>query len=183
MIQLARLEWFNFARSRISAWMHIKRRLSGNLPNRRAPAHGIFVDRCAIYSKFTSNAKRWAQGCMFSSTKYEHFVHVSSNQKHIYNVIWRMVWSGEHFKATVVYFACSHGGFACSHVRISPSVEIRSTSVTRNKIWIRSAYDRPAVTRNKIEIWSTYDQPKIGLLQPRGCLSRHIPIQWERFLM
>jgi len=29
---------------------HIKRRLSGNLPNRRPPAHGIFVDRCAIYS-------------------------------------------------------------------------------------------------------------------------------------
>ena len=43
----------------------------------------------------------------------------------IYNVHWRTVWSGEHFKATMVYFACSHGGFACSHARVSQSAEIR----------------------------------------------------------
>jgi len=60
--------------------------------------------------------------------KYEHFVQVSSNQKHIYNVIGSTVWPGEHFKATIVYFGgfaavmvvllqswwlcCRHGGFA-----------------------------------------------------------------------
>ena len=81
---------------------HIKRRLSGNLPKYRPPAHDIFVDRCTIYSYFTSNANRWAPGRMFSSKKYEHFVQVSSYQKHIYNVIWRTVWSVEHFKATMV---------------------------------------------------------------------------------
>jgi len=37
-----------------------------------------------------------------------HFIQVSCKQKHIYNVRWCTVWSGEHFKATVVYFACSH---------------------------------------------------------------------------
>ena len=37
-----------------------------------------------IYSYFTSNANRWAPGRMFSSTKYEHFVQVSSNQKHVF---------------------------------------------------------------------------------------------------
>jgi len=63
---------------------------------------------------------------MFSYIKYEHFVQVSSNQKHIYNVIGSTVWPGEHFKATVVYFACSHGSFACSHTRVSASAEIRS---------------------------------------------------------
>ena len=47
-------------------------------------------------------------------------------ETYIYNVIWRTVWSGEHFKATVVYLACSHDGFACSHARVSPSAEIRS---------------------------------------------------------
>jgi len=36
------------------------------------------------------------------------------------------VWSGESVKATMVYFACSHGGFACSHAGVSQSVEIRS---------------------------------------------------------
>ena len=96
------------------------------LPNRRPPGHDIFVDRCTIYSYFTSNASRWAPGRMFSSIKYEHFVQVSSNQKYIYNVRWRTVWSRAHFKATMVYFACSIGGFACSHARLSPSAEIRS---------------------------------------------------------
>jgi len=47
-------------------------------------------------------------------------------ETYIYNVIWRIVWSWEHFKATMVHFACSHGGFACSHARVSPSAEIRS---------------------------------------------------------
>jgi len=37
-----------------------------------------------IYSYFTSNANRWVPGHMFSSIKYEHFVQVSSNQKHIF---------------------------------------------------------------------------------------------------
>jgi len=37
-----------------------------------------------IYSYFTSNANRWAPGHMFSSIKYEHFVQVSSNQKHVF---------------------------------------------------------------------------------------------------
>jgi len=32
----------------------------------------------------TSNANRWAPGRMFSSIKYEHFVQVSSNQKHMF---------------------------------------------------------------------------------------------------
>jgi len=41
-----------------SCAQHIKRQLSGNFSNRRPPAHGIFVDRCAMYSNFTSNAKR-----------------------------------------------------------------------------------------------------------------------------
>jgi len=36
------------------------------------------------YLHFTSNAKCWAPSRMFSSTKYEHFVQVSNNQKHIF---------------------------------------------------------------------------------------------------
>ena len=40
-------------------------------------------------------------------------------ETYVYNVRWRTVWSGEHFKANMVYFACSHA-------RISPSAEIRS---------------------------------------------------------
>jgi len=56
---------------------------------------------------------------MFSSIKYEHFVQVSSKQKHIFIMFADVRWSGEHFKATMVYFACSHA-------RISQSAEIRS---------------------------------------------------------
>jgi len=37
-----------------------------------------------------------------------------------------MLLLGEHLKATMVYFACSHGGFACSHAHVSQSAEIRS---------------------------------------------------------
>ena len=40
--------------------------------------------RRMIYSYFPSNANRWAPGRMFSSRKYEHFVQVSSNQKHVF---------------------------------------------------------------------------------------------------
>jgi len=40
--------------------------------------------RPTIYSYFTSNANRWVPGRMVSSIKYEHFVQVSSNQKHIF---------------------------------------------------------------------------------------------------
>jgi len=61
--------------------LHIERRLSGNLPNRWPPAHGIFL--AGVRHTRTSNANRWAPGRTFSSIKYEHFVQVSSNQKHI----------------------------------------------------------------------------------------------------
>ena len=37
-----------------------------------------------IYSYFTSNANGWAPSRMFSYIKYEHFVQVSSNHKHIF---------------------------------------------------------------------------------------------------
>jgi len=40
--------------------------------------------RRTIYSYITSSAKRWAPGGMFSSIKYEQFVQVSNNQKHIF---------------------------------------------------------------------------------------------------
>ena len=40
--------------------------------------------RRTIYSYFTSNAKPWAPDGMFSSIKYEHFIQVSSNQKHVF---------------------------------------------------------------------------------------------------
>jgi len=36
------------------------------------------------------------------------------------------MWSGEDFKATKEYFACSHGGFACIHARVLQSAEITS---------------------------------------------------------
>ena len=35
----------------------------------------------------TSNAKRWAPGRMFSSIRYQQFVQVSSNQKHIFRML------------------------------------------------------------------------------------------------
>jgi len=74
-----------------------------NLPKRRLPAHDIFVDQCTIYSNFTSNANRWAPGRMFSSIKYEHFIQVSSNQKHIF-IMWFDVRCGQESISKQPYF-------------------------------------------------------------------------------
>ena len=100
---------------------HFKRRLSDSCPtvDRRTT---IYSWTSVRYTR-TSNPNRWSPGHMFSSIKYEHFVQVSSNQKHVF-IIFATVWSGEHFKATVVYFACSHA-------RVSQSAEIRSACCNR----------------------------------------------------
>jgi len=50
--------------------------------------------RRTIYLYFTSNANRWAPGRMFSFIKYEHFVQVSSNQKHVF-IMFTDIWCGQ----------------------------------------------------------------------------------------
>jgi len=64
---------------------------------------------------------------MFSSIKYEHFVQVSSNQKHVF-IMFADVQCGQESISKQPWYILPavNRGFACSHARLSQSAEIRS---------------------------------------------------------
>jgi len=110
----------------VSRGYHIKRWLSGNLPKYRPPAHGVLVT-VARYTRTSlqmPTVERWVR--MFSSIKYEHFVQVSSNQKHILKMFADVRRGQESISKQPWYILPAVMRFACSHARISQSAEIRS---------------------------------------------------------